>query len=67
MGKKCFFCKNEITDGRVIDVCQKCGVGIWGEKMFNTIDNNMRTAKEKGDLELNSADISPKKSEHFFK
>jgi hypothetical protein len=50
MVTKCVYCKAEITDGRAVDVCTHCGIGIWGEKMFQTIINNMGAARDKGDL-----------------
>lgn len=53
MAKKCIYCKDGIADGRSIDVCDKCGVGVWGAKMFNTIKKNMEDANKKGDLCLN--------------
>ncbi len=34
----------------VIDFCSRCGKGVWGEKMFNTILKNMEDANAKGDL-----------------
>jgi len=48
--KKCIYCNQEIVDGRAVDVCDKCGVRVWGEKMFKAIINNMQNAREKGDL-----------------
>ena len=50
MVKKCVYCNSEIQDDRVLDVCNRCGVGVWGYKMFNTILKNMGEASEKGDL-----------------
>ncbi len=50
MNKKCIYCKSEIHDDRSLDVCNRCGVGVWGEKMFNAILQNMENAKDKGDL-----------------
>jgi len=47
---KCVYCKNEINDERAVDVCNKCGVKVWGEKMFKAIIDNMGQAKIKGDL-----------------
>lgn len=41
MTKKCIYCKNNIPDNSVIDFCHQCGVGVWGEKMFNTILEQM--------------------------
>ena len=50
MTKRCIYCKAEINDDRSLDVCNKCGVGVWGGKMFNAILQNMENAKNKGDL-----------------
>jgi len=50
MSKKCVYCGCEITDDRALDVCDKCGVNVWGEKMFRTIVQNMGNAREQGDL-----------------
>jgi hypothetical protein len=50
MPKKCIYCKQEIPHESVIDFCEKCGVGVWGQKMFNTIRQNMENARDKGDL-----------------
>jgi len=50
MTKKCIYCKTEIDDDRSLDVCNKCGVGVWGGKMFNAILQNMENAKDRGDL-----------------
>ena len=48
--KKCVYCKQEIASERVIDVCDICGKGVWGEKMFKAIISEMEKAREKGDL-----------------
>ncbi len=48
--KKCIYCGGEISDECVIDFCERCGIGVWGEKMFRTIVQNMENAREKGDL-----------------
>lgn len=50
MSKKCVYCNSSILDDRAVDVCDKCGVGVWGQKMFKAIIDNMNNAKEKGDL-----------------
>jgi uncharacterized UBP type Zn finger protein len=51
MMDKCVYCKTEISDERAISVCDKCGVGVWGHKMFNAIKSGMVASREKGDLE----------------
>lgn len=50
MYKKCIYCGAEIPEESVIDFCSKCGKGVWGEKMFNTIVQNMEEARRKNDL-----------------
>lgn len=50
MAKKCIYCSSEIPDESIIDFCERCGVGVWGQKMFNTILKNMEDAKERGDI-----------------
>jgi hypothetical protein len=64
MPKRCVYCKNEITDDRALDVCDKCGYGVWGDRMFKAILNNMNNAKENDDLcstNLDPKRIDPKK------
>jgi len=50
MTKKCIYCGAEIPKDSVIDFCEKCGKGVWGEKMFNAIVENMNHARSNGDL-----------------
>lgn len=47
---KCIYCKCEISDGRVMEVCDNCGLNVWGKKMFDCIKKNMDDARENGDL-----------------
>lgn len=55
MAKKCVYCNVEFTDNRALDVCDKCGVGVWGHKMFETIMKNMEDARDRGDLRNSSS------------
>ncbi len=50
MATKCGFCKTPLEDGQVFEVCETCGIGVWGKKMFVAIKSNMSKAKIKGDL-----------------
>jgi len=50
MSKKCIYCKTPIEEDSVVDVCRKCGIGVWGEKMFNAIIQSMENARDAGDL-----------------
>lgn len=50
MNKKCIYCGAEIPEESVIDFCSKCGKGVWGEKMFDAIVQNMEEARRKNDL-----------------
>ncbi len=52
--KKCVYCNCQLENESVIDVCKNCGKGVWGEKMFNAIVDNMKRAKDKGDLNQGS-------------
>ena len=54
MVKKCVYCKNEIAQDSVVDVCERCGRAVWGEKMFKAIVENMEGAKKTGSLEQGS-------------
>jgi len=66
--KKCIYCKAEISDESVIDFCDSCGKGVWGEKMLNAIKENMNRAREKGDLNQGSVgDAVFKKEPDSFK
>jgi len=51
---KCTYCKRQISDGSVIEVCDDCGLRVWGPKMFKAIKNNMSEARSRGDLEQGS-------------
>jgi len=55
MDKKCIYCKTDIPIESVIDFCERCGIGVWGEKMFKTIRDNMQNAHDRGDLRNSSS------------
>lgn len=63
MIRKCIYCGKEISQESVVDFCSSCGVGVWGEKMFNTIVKNMEDARSRRDLVstnlLGTRDITP--------
>lgn len=58
MVKHCVYCKSEVDANSVIDVCQRCGHAVWGDKMFKAIIDNMENAREKGSLEQGSISTS---------
>jgi hypothetical protein len=61
MAKRCIYCKVDLSEESVVDVCRRCGIGVWGEKMFNAIVENMEGAKKSGDLYQGSVSYSPDK------
>jgi len=50
MPKKCVYCKKDIDENSVMDVCEPCGIGVWGRKMFKTIVKKMEDARDRNDL-----------------
>ena len=48
--KRCIYCKNNIEDVSVVDFCVGCGIGVWGEKMFKVIVENMEKSRDSGNL-----------------
>lgn len=50
--KRCMYCSVSLTDGRIVDVCNNCGVSVWGEKMFENILRETGKEFEKGNLDL---------------
>ncbi len=49
--RKCIYCKCNVSNDSVIDFCERCGKGVFGERMFNAIVENMQEAEERGDLD----------------
>ena len=60
MTKKCIYCGSGIDESSVVDVCKRCGIEVWGPKMFATIIQNMENAREVGDLFQGSVSTEPK-------
>jgi|ETNmetMinimDraft_5_1059913.scaffolds.fasta_scaffold47393_4 hypothetical protein len=54
MVKKCVYCSKELDEDSVVDVCVACGHGVWGEKMFGAIRENMENARNSGNLHQGS-------------
>jgi hypothetical protein len=52
--KKCIYCKCEVADKSVIDFCERCGKGVFGDRMFEAIVSNMEEAQDRGDLDQGS-------------
>lgn len=50
MATRCVYCKSEINDDRSMEICDRCGVGVWGHKMFSAIKQSTDKARDKGDL-----------------
>ncbi len=48
--KKCIYCGCEIPLESVIDFCESCGKKVWSDKMLKAIVENMKDAKEKGNI-----------------
>jgi len=64
MVKKCIYCKTNIDDSSVIDFCQRCGIGVWGEKMFKAIVDSMEKSKDAGNLYQGSVTDAPVPKRH---
>jgi uncharacterized protein with PIN domain len=54
--RKCIYCNAEITDDRSMQICDRCGVGVWGKKQWENIKKTTDEARDKGDLNFNSPD-----------
>lgn len=52
--KKCMYCSCDIPKESVIDFCERCGRGVFGDKMLRAIVQNMKEAEQRGDLDQGS-------------
>ncbi len=53
--KKCVYCHAEVPAERAMQICDKCGVGVWGKKQWEYTKRITDEAQENGNLEFNSA------------
>jgi hypothetical protein len=49
---KCVYCKGSVPEERVMQICDRCGVKVWGARMFEAILKGTNSEAEKGNLEL---------------
>ena len=49
---KCVYCSADISDNRSMEICDRCGVQVWGQKMWAAIRKTTDTARDNGDLAL---------------
>ena len=48
--KKCVYCNVKISEECPVDICESCGLKVWGENMFKAILKNTQNARENGDI-----------------
>ena len=55
--RRCVYCHSELFDNRSMEICDRCGEGVWGKKMFEAIKKTTDEERDKGNLEPMSPDI----------
>ena len=50
MATRCVYCRVEIHDNRSMEICDRCGVKVWGPKMFEAIKKTTDDARDNDDL-----------------
>jgi len=50
--RKCVYCNADLPDDRSMEICDRCGVGVWGQKMWLAIKKATDNARDNGDLAL---------------
>jgi len=50
MATRCVYCRAEIHDNRSMEICDRCGVKVWGSKMFDAIKKTTDDARDNDDL-----------------
>ncbi|VVB83524.1 Uncharacterised protein [uncultured archaeon] len=59
--RKCVYCSSEVPAERAMQICDKCGVGVWGKKQWEHIKKTTDEAQDKGDLNFNSGECLERK------
>ncbi len=49
--RRCIYCKVQVPDSSLMDFCERCGRAAFGDRLFETIKDNMTMANERGDLQ----------------
>jgi hypothetical protein len=49
---KCVYCRCDVPSERTMQICDRCGIRVWGDKMFKAILQSTDCEREKGNMEL---------------